>query len=234
MTYHVSDIVTEIRIALDQNMSSTPLAGLGDIDTLSLDEVIKSKIADAARIVEQSAPREMLEQEKVLPIYRDEADAESPVYLVNNITEGTISYGRIDLPDDFLRFLSLTIQKRPIPATEAISEQDPMFIRQFSKYPGIRGNPLKPVVAIIRSKQDGSPILAVFPHDGTDNRVTSITYLPIPSITTVNSNEVIDISKKLKPAVVYYAGYLVALSIQQKELAAYMQSVAKDLAGLTS
>lgn len=234
MNYEIDSLKTEIRIALDENMSSVRLTELGDIDTLSLDDLIKSKIADAARIVEQSAPREMLEQGTELQIYRVVPGEEDSEYLVKNITEGTISYGRIDLPDDFLRFLSLTIQKRPIPATEAISEQDPMFIRQFSKYPGIRGNPLKPVVAIIRSKQGGSPILAVFPHDGTDNRVTSITYLPIPSITTINSNEVIDISKKLKPAVVYYAGYLVALSIQQKELAAYMQSVAKDLAGLSS
>lgn len=234
MLYNVSDIVEEIRVALDQNMSSTRLADLGDIDTLSLDELIESKIVDAARIVEQSAPREMLEQGTELQIYRVVAGEEAPDYLVNNITEGTISYGCINLPDDFLRFLSLTIQKRPIPATEAISEQAPMFIRQFSKYPGIRGNPLKPVVAIIRSKQNGTPILAVFPHDRTNNRVTSITYLPIPSITTENDKEVIDISQKLKPAIVYYAAYLVALATQHTEQqTGGLLTVAKELARIS-
>lgn len=52
MRYEVSELKREIRIALDQNMTSSQLLATGDIDTLSLEEIIESKIVDAARIVE--------------------------------------------------------------------------------------------------------------------------------------------------------------------------------------
>ena len=50
----------EIRIALDQNKSSEPLRDLGDIDTLSFDDIVGSKIADAAKIVILHAPIHLL------------------------------------------------------------------------------------------------------------------------------------------------------------------------------
>lgn len=37
--YQVVDIIKDVRIALDQNALSDELAGIGDVDTLSLDEI---------------------------------------------------------------------------------------------------------------------------------------------------------------------------------------------------
>ena len=52
MLYSVSELKKDIRIVLDQNMTSEQLFESGDIDTLSLEEIIESKIVDAARLVE--------------------------------------------------------------------------------------------------------------------------------------------------------------------------------------
>ena len=47
MIYKVDDIVRDVRIAMDENAVNEQLAGIGDVDTLTLDEIIKSKVTDA-------------------------------------------------------------------------------------------------------------------------------------------------------------------------------------------
>ena len=51
----------EIRVILDQNKVSTQLLDAGDIDTLTLDEIIRSKIVDATRVVVLNAPNHLLD-----------------------------------------------------------------------------------------------------------------------------------------------------------------------------
>ena len=60
MKYRISDLKREIRTVLDQNKSSEPLAELGDIDTLSFDEIVGSKIEDAAHVVILHAPLHLI------------------------------------------------------------------------------------------------------------------------------------------------------------------------------
>lgn len=51
----------DVRICLDQNMESDALIESGDIDTLALDEIIKSKILEAIQRVHRDAPNYLLE-----------------------------------------------------------------------------------------------------------------------------------------------------------------------------
>ena len=44
MIYDVNELKREIRIALDQNKTSDQLLTSGDIDTLSMEEIIESKM----------------------------------------------------------------------------------------------------------------------------------------------------------------------------------------------
>lgn len=60
-TCNIDDLVKEVRVALDQNMDSKALSMLGDTDTLTLDEIIRSTMVDAATAIEEGAPLEMLE-----------------------------------------------------------------------------------------------------------------------------------------------------------------------------
>ena len=61
MIYQLDKIMRDVRICIDQNMESEALVESGDIDTLALDEIIKSKILEAIQRVHVEAPNYLLE-----------------------------------------------------------------------------------------------------------------------------------------------------------------------------
>ena len=212
MVYEVSDIMQDIRIALDQNMTSTQLIDTGDIDTLSLDELIESKIADAARIVESNAPIHLLEGGK---------DITHSVGWNGRVGLGS---GYIHLPDDFLRLVSFQMSDWSRAVSIAISEDHPLYARQQSRYAGARGCPQKPVVAI--TTQPIGQVLEFYSCTAGENvYVKRARYIPIPKIEDGN----IELCHKLKPAIVYYAAHLVALTIGQADLATTLLNICNEL-----
>lgn len=212
MRYEVCDLKREIRIMLDQNMTSTPLLESGDIDTLSLEQIIESKIADAARIVETNAPSYLLDSGR------------SFGYTIDWASRVGYGAGSIHLPDDFMRLVTFQMSDWSRAVTIPITEDDPLYARQHSRYPGIRGNPQNPVVAI--TTQSLGLVLEFFSCSaGSDVYLKRARYIPIPRI----EDEGIEICEKLKSAVVAYAAYLTALSTQQSELAANMLNIANEL-----
>lgn len=66
MFFTLDKLKKEIRIALDQNNSSALLEGVGDIDTLTVEEIITSKIVNAVRMVTIDAPSYLLDGESLL------------------------------------------------------------------------------------------------------------------------------------------------------------------------
>lgn len=202
----------DIRIALDQNMTSTQLIDTGDIDTLSLDELIESKIADAARIVESNAPIHLLEGGK---------DITHSVGWNGRVGLGS---GYIHLPDDFLRLVSFQMSDWSRAVSIAISEDHPLYARQQSRYAGARGCPQKPVVAI--TTQPIGQVLEFYSCTAGENvYVKRARYIPIPKIEDGN----IELCHKLKPAIVYYAAHLVALTIGQADLATTLLNICNEL-----
>lgn len=211
MKYDLDELQREVRIAMDENTVSSPLAALGDIDTLSLDELIRSKICDAARAVEQQAPTYLLD--------RGEPFADS----IKWKGQVGIGMGSIHLPDDFMRLVSFQMSDWSRAVTTAISEDDPQYELQSSRYPGIRGNPQKPIVAI--TAQPIGLVLEFYSCTAGENVfVRRARYIPYPRI---EDNE-IKICEKLKTAVVYYAAYLTALSIKDGDLATSMLNTSKE------
>jgi hypothetical protein len=212
MIFSVDDIKRDVRIALDQNNSSTPLLDTGDIDTLTLEEIIESKIEDAARVVTRDAAHYLLDGGK--------AFGESVRW---DVREGYGS-GSILLPDDFLRLVSFQMSDWSYPVLNAITEDNPIYALQHSRYGGVRGNPQKPIVAL--SQQPIGLVLEFFSCAAGENTfVKRATYMPIPKITDGE----ITISEKLKPAVVYYTAHLAALSIGNGDLAATLLNTSKEL-----
>lgn len=88
MVYQVKDMVRDVRIALDENPSGKALLPELDVETLSLDELIRSKLVEAVRRVEMAAPLHLLEAGHSF------GDA---VYW------GDRGSGWVVLPDDFMR-----------------------------------------------------------------------------------------------------------------------------------
>ena len=212
MVYEVREIMKDIRIALDQNMTSTQLLDTGDIDTLSLDELIESKIADAARIVESSAPLYLLEGGK---------DIEHSVGWNERVRLGG---GYIHLPDDFMRLVSFQMSDWDRAVSIAITEDDPLYARQQSRFPGARGCPQKPVIAIV-TRPIGQVLEFYSCAAGDKVYVKRARYIPIPKIENGN----IELCYKLKPAIVYYTAYLVALTIGQADLATILLNISNEL-----
>ena len=212
MLYSVDDLKSAIRVALDQNMTSDQLFETEDIDTLSLDEIIESKIADAARIVENEAPQHRLEGGEPFgdSVVWDSRQGYGPGYVI--------------LPDDFLRLVSFKMSDWDIAVTTPITADDPLYFAQRSRFPGVRGNPQAPVVAIT-TRPVGTVLEFFSCTAGPGTNVAWARYIPIPKITAGQ----IPISSPLRDAVVYYAASMVAELIGQADLAVRLQNTAKDL-----
>ena len=197
MLYTVSDIVKDIRIAMDENMMSGTLTALGDVDTLGINEIIKSKIEDAVRSVEMNAPLSML-------------DGGSSFGASGISWESAKGYGMgtIILPEDFMRLISFQMSDWDYPVFKAISEDSPLYMQQRSRFAGIRGCPQKPVVAIVNNPS-GLALEFFSCSGGSSVEVKRARYLPLPKI----RNGKIDICEKLYRSAVYYAAFLAATAV---------------------
>lgn len=198
MIYSVSQIETDVRVVLDENKVSVQLAMLGDVDTLSVTEIVRSKIQDAARYCMQTAPLHLLDNG--YPINAE------PVW---DVAEGKGS-GYLPLPDDFLRLRAFRMSDWERTVSEAITEDSPSYALQSSRYAGVRGNPQKPVVAVSVSRPEGLVLEFYSCNGGRGTHVQSARYLRIPEI----EGDSIDFCPRLRSAVVYYAAYLVALTVK--------------------
>ena len=212
MIYDVNELKREIRIALDQNKTSDQLLTSGDIDTLSMEEIIESKICDAARIIHTNAPSYLLDGGKA---FGDSIGWKSRV---------GYGMGYIHLPEDFLRLVTFQMSDWSRAVTVAIDETDPLYEQQQSRYGGVRGNPQKPVVAI--TTQPIGQVLEFYSCTAGEHvYIKRARYIPMPHI----ENGGIELCEKLKSAVVYYTAYLVALSTGQSDLATSMSNIASEL-----
>ena len=212
MEYNVSDLKRDVRVTLDLNKTSTALANLGDVDTLSLDDIIESKIAPAARIVETAAPVYLLDE--------GEPFGES----IGWDSEPGYGSGYVVLPRDFMRLVSFRMSDWDRAVTAAITEDDPLYAQQRSRYVGIRGCPERPVVAIV-NRPVGMVLEFYSCTGGPDVFLRRARYLPYPKII----GGAIEICEKLKDAVVCYAGYMSALTVGEGDLAAQLLTMSNEL-----
>ncbi|MBQ8051638.1 MAG: hypothetical protein IJ197_08730 [Bacteroidaceae bacterium] len=220
MEYKVADIVREINIALDKNMSSEALSNLGDVDTLTLDEIIASKIEDAARTVTLNAPYTLLDGGKA---FGD---------VVGWDMQAGYGPGRIVLPDDFLRLLVFQMSDWSRPVTEPITEDDARYALQRSRFPGVRGCPQSPVVAL--AKQPVGLVLEFYScTQGENVYVKMARYVPIPKKFIYEGEARIDLCEKLLRPIIYYAAYLVAISIDNATQAVSLRRQSYELMGMT-
>ena len=213
MVFEVSDIIRDVRVAIDNNDTSLEMPNnLIDIDTLTLEQIIESKVADAARVVESTAPFYLLDSGKA---FGDSIGWDG---------EAGYGSGHIHLPDDFLRLVTFQMSDWSYPVSEAITEEDEEYAMQRSRYAGIKGSPQKPVVAVVQ--QPIGLVLEFYScYSGEHAYVKRARYIPIPRVV----DGTIDLCEKLRPAIVYYTAYMVALSIKDGDLATAMLNQSKEL-----
>jgi hypothetical protein len=215
--YKVELLIEEAKVCLDENVSSEALTSLGDLDTLTLDEIIRSKVEDAARLVEESAAHYLLDNGKSL-LGASISWESAPGY----------GAGRIMLPDDFMRLIIFQMRDWSYPVTEAITEESPIYPMQASRYAGVRGNPERPVVAIVHT---GTRQQLEFYScgAGAGTGIKTARYLPLPK---VSDDGYIELPVKLHRAVVYRLASMAAAIIGASEQAAMLLGTSNELAGV--
>ncbi|MCD8388115.1 MAG: hypothetical protein LUD17_14715 [Bacteroidales bacterium] len=159
MIYRIDEIAHDVRVALGLN-GWAPKPVFADSQQLRIEEQVRLFAPDAAAAVLAEAPVEKLGPG--LPF------ADSIAW-----TKGDL-WGWTLLPADFLRLIAFQMVDWAIPVTEAILSDSPQYLKQKSLIPGVRGNPYRPVCAIVpRSEglalefysclsQDAQPIRALY------------------------------------------------------------------------
>lgn len=208
MVVQATEMAKAVRVAIDMNRGDEPLFVEGDTDTLTLDEIIMAKLADAVRLVETEAPATMLESG------HDFGD---------NIFIGEDGKGFVILPGDFMRLVAFRMSDWKRTVFEAISENDPQYALQSSKWKGICGNPEKPVCAIVRRSE--GKVLEFYSCADNTATVTQATYVPIPKI---DMDGGIDVAEDCYRAAVYRAASLALASVGD-QLSTTMLEISKSL-----
>ena len=192
MIFQIDKIMQDVRICLDQNMASDALIESGDIDTLALDEIIKSKILEAIQRVHRDAPNYLLEGGHNFgdAVYWRELES-----------------GWVLLPKDFLRLVVFEMDDWEQAVYQAISTDDPEYEKQHSRFKGIRGTAQRPVCAIgIRPE---GKVLEFYSCKSKDAQVSRAIYMPYPKI---DEDGGVDISERCYNAVIYTAAGLTLLT----------------------
>ncbi len=215
MIYKISVLQRDVRIAMDENMSGKLLKDEADIDTITLDEVIRSKVEEAVRRVELAAPNHLLEEGHTFDGNGTTSDI--------SIFWGDKGSGWTLLPDDFMRLIAFKMSDWERTCYEAIPVSDSRYALQSSRYIGLRGNVQKPVCAIV-NRPEGKA-LEFYSCNSEDAYVQRANYIPYPKI----EDDGIDISQRCYLAVVYTTAALVLTAMGASGEASAMDTLAKSI-----
>lgn len=207
--YKIETVSRDVRIAIDENKTSEQLLGDEDIDTLSLNEIVRSKIEEAVRRVETTAPTFLLEEGHTFG---------DSVFWEDNNSGWTL------LPDDFMRLIAFRMSDWERTCHNAISVDDPLYDLQSSRFKGVRGNVQKPVCAVV-NRAEGKA-LEFYSCNSEEAYVKRATYLPYPKI---DDEEGIDISERCYTAVVYTTAALVLTAYGANDRAEQLNALAKSI-----
>ena len=207
MIYGLAEITKDVRVALDMNMSGEQLTAIADVDTLALDDIIRSKVCDAIKNVEANAPIHLVEGRKSLNREIVWNEDEQTCYMV--------------LPSDFMRLVAFRMSDWERAVHSAITVADPLYALQSSKLRGIRGNPQKPVCAEVLNEK--GKVLEIYSCRDTDSTVKEGKYLPLPSI----ENDKVEISPRCYRAVVYMTAALTASALSDNNKSAALTALAE-------
>ena len=206
--YQIDKILEDVRVSLDMNQNSDTLIGINDEGTLSINEMIKSKITEAVKRVHITAPSHLLN-------FGDNF-ADSITWNSNGKSGWTI------LPDDFMRLITFEMSDWERPCFEAISTDDTKYKMVRSRFP-VMGTPQKPIVAI--SVSPNGKILEFYSCKDDTATVNKAVYLPYPEIDEESGS--VEISQRCYDSVIYTIAALVLAALGENEKSAQFNELAK-------
>lgn len=205
--YQINRIIEDVRISLDLNKTSELLTSIADDETLSINEIIRSKIVEAVKRVHIVAPAHLLDQGYKFGDFVDIHEDGS---------------GSTILPEDFMRLVVFEMSDWERPCLHALSTDDPLYAQQFSKFKGIRGNFQNPLCFI--SIQTGGRVLEFYSSQSGDANVKRAVYQPYPKIDELDG---IDICERCYDAVLHTISSMVSATLGDTERSNYYNEMAK-------
>lgn len=209
MVYKIEVVERDVRIAIDENKTSEQLISDEDIDTLSLNDIIRSKIVEAVRRVESSAPVHYLEEGHVFG---------------RNVYWESGGIGYVLLPDDFMRLIRFKMSDWKCSLHAAIDAFHPLYARQSSGCAGLRGNPYKPVCALV-NRAEGKA-LEFYSCESEAAFVEEGIYCPYPKIDCFDG---IDVSERCYESIIYETAALVLSAYGATEQSSLLSDLSKTL-----
>ena len=164
----LQDIMRDVRVALHMNDACQSLVEEGDVDALTLNELITSMVETVAAEVVKDAPLLDLGEGQPFggPVLWEHAPGHGP--------------GSILLPPDFLRLITFRMSGWQRSAT-LIDGDSPRAAWQHAPFVGVHGNPCRPV-ALIEPSSIGPQLHFFSSDDGHRAHVVEARYVPVPRL----------------------------------------------------
>lgn len=206
--FTLDQIVGKVREKLDEIAENESEMIGTEEDNANLNTVIKSCVPEAYRFISLNAHPNMLEGKQ---------------YTSETLSVGSDLVGRIGLPDDFLRLISVRLSSWVSSCSAMITEDSPEYRMQSNKW--VSGNKFRPVAALVHT-QSGRQLELYKASSSTDS-LKSFIYIPSLS----NSATEVELSDQTSDAFIYYVAGL-TLTTFREDIAVSMFSIARNLLGL--
>ena len=193
----LDELVSEVRVSMDENAEQMPYMHGQYGENLELDEIIRAKVVEAARVITEEAPVESLE----------------PTLMVTTVTPSK-GGGVLSVPEDFLRLVSIKMKGWSRSVTVVASEGSDIELMQ--RNPHTRGTSVKPVCTFGHN-EEGKKVIEYF---GSAEEIEKALYIQIPSVIIDDGIEYLNISRLLRQSIVRRAVGLVYQSRGEIQLAA--------------
>lgn len=219
MVVPIDVLQRDVRVCLDSNARSKPLLAIEDSDTLTVDEIIRSRVIEGVRQVHQVAPIHLLDNTRW---FGDGVCRDGTVQA--RYSSRRYWYGHVLLPDDFLRFVVFEMSDWARPIYTAVSMGDKEYRQQHSRYIGLRGSPEEPMCAIVRRPEGLTLEFWSCRDDTADVRQA----LYVPDI-VIDRDDGVEVCRGCYQAAVNMIASLVALTLGQSDMAGLLQQQAISL-----
>ncbi len=206
--YRLEEIARDVRIAIDQNMTSGRLSDFEDMETLSLNDIISSKVEDAVKRIHSEAPAYLLD---------------GGHHFGDAVYWKELESGWCLLPEDFMRLVVFQMDDWERAVYHAMSEDDEDYEKQSSRFKGLRGTSQKPVCAIT-IRPEGR-VLEFYSCKSNTAMVSKAVYLPYPKL---DEDGYIEICERCYLAVVYTIASLVLTTYGAAEQSKVLSELAKS------
>lgn len=201
-------LVRDVRVAMDENMTDDGLQLLRDVNTLTLDEVVKHQVEPAAHLVLLGADVELLDG--------------GQSFVGSSVSRLSNNVGRVKLPEDYLRFLFFKMSNWDYGVNTFITPNDERYPQMFSRWVGASVH--RPTIALVPS--DGGMSVEFFTAGGN---VEEARYVAKPRLLQADKDCSISFPPLLGGALVHMTAALSCQKLGQMPEASVLSSVAKGL-----